>query len=150
LHKTKLRINTNNHKHTTNNKFINQAENHRKEIVIVSAFLTPTIMNIIELENRRLKWSKITFKEATSISSLRKCESEIKEIESDIENKVRRPEEYADALMCLFDSAGRQENPITVEEIFEAFEKKLTINENRKWTKNSDNSYSHVKDSNQA
>jgi len=37
-HKTKLRINTNNHKHTTNTKFIKQAENHRKEIVMTSAF----------------------------------------------------------------------------------------------------------------
>ena len=37
-HKTKFRINTNNHKHTTNNKFINQAENHRKEIVMSWCF----------------------------------------------------------------------------------------------------------------
>jgi len=37
-HKTQLRIKTNESKHTTNNKFINQAENHRKEIVIVSDF----------------------------------------------------------------------------------------------------------------
>ena len=100
---------------------------------------------IIELEKRRLEWSKRIFTEATAISSLRKCEEEIEEIEKDIENGVRNPEEYADALMCLFDSAGRQENPISVEEIFEAFEKKLIINENRNWIKNDNNTYSHVK-----
>ncbi|MBQ4805556.1 DUF550 domain-containing protein [Aquimarina sp. MMG015] len=100
-------------------------------------------MNIVELENERLKWSLETFTEATAISSLRKLESEIEEIEADINEGKQVPEEYADALMCLFDSAGR--HGIGVQEIFSAFAEKLEKNKKRVWKKNSDNSYSHVK-----
>ena len=100
-------------------------------------------MDIIKLEADRLAWSKEVFNEATPISSLRKLESEIKEIEENINLNVKDPVEYADALMCLFDAAGRQ--GISVEEIFSAFEVKLKINKNRIWSKNPDNSYSHVK-----
>lgn len=99
--------------------------------------------NIIELEKERLEWSFKTFPEATPISSLRKLESEIEEIEVDIIEGHREPIEFADALMCLFDCAGRI--GISVEEIFNAFEVKLAINKNRKWNKNPDNSYSHIK-----
>ncbi len=80
-----------------------------------------------------------------AISSLRKLEEEIEEIEVDIVEGHRAPDEYADALMCLFDSAGRQQVPIYPAEIFEAFEKKLKINKNRTWKKNPDNTYSHIK-----
>jgi hypothetical protein len=100
-------------------------------------------MNIIELEKERLEWSLKTFPEATPIASLRKLESEIEEIEIDIIEGVKNPVEYADALMCLFDSAGRQ--GIFPEEIFKAFEEKLKINKSRVWAKNPDNSYSHIK-----
>ena len=99
--------------------------------------------SIIELEKERFAWSLKTFPEATAISSLRKLETEIEEIEVDIVEGHREPIEYADALMCLFDSAGR--HGITVEEIFEAFAVKLEINKARVWKKNPDNSYSHVK-----
>ena len=98
---------------------------------------------LIELEAERLEWSLKTFPDATAISSLRKLESEIKEIEHDLLNGVRRPEEYADALMCLLDSAGR--NRISVPEIIGAFAAKLKINKKRVWAKNPDNSYSHIK-----
>lgn len=100
-------------------------------------------MDIVELEKERLKWSLETFTEATAISSLRKLESEIEEIETDINNGIKEPEEYADALMCLFDSAGRQ--GIGVEQIISAFAEKLEKNKKRVWKKNPDNSYSHVK-----
>jgi len=100
-------------------------------------------MDIIKLESERLEWSMRTFDEATPISSLRKLESEVKEIEEDIIAGIKRPEEFADALMCLFDAAGR--HGISVECIFTAFEAKLVVNKARKWTKNPDNSYSHVK-----
>ncbi len=98
--------------------------------------------SIIDLEKERLEWSLKNFPEATAISSLRKLESEIKEIEVDIIKGNREPLEYADALMCLFDSAGRQ--GISVEEIFIAFEHKLKINQRRVWVKNPDNTYSHI------
>jgi hypothetical protein len=100
--------------------------------------------NLIELEKERLEWSLKTFPEATPIASLRKLESEIQEIEDDIKNGFQVPEEYADALMCLFDSAGR--HGISVEEIIKAFAVKLDINKARKWKKNPDNSYSHIKE----
>jgi len=103
-----------------------------------------------ELEKRRLEWSKKIFTEATAISSLRKLEDEIKEVEEMIvdypfghSKDEKLHEEYADCLMCLFDSAGRL--GITPETIFKAFEKKLIINENRNWVKNKNNTYSHVK-----
>jgi len=99
--------------------------------------------SIIELEKERFEWSLKTFPEATAISSLRKLESEIKEIKLDIVIGIKEPMEYADALMCLFDSAGR--NGISVERIFKSFEEKLEINKKRKWKKNPDNSYSHLK-----
>lgn len=98
---------------------------------------------IIELEAERLEWSLKTFPEATAISSLLKAHDELVEIANDINKGIREPMEYADVLMCLFDSAGRQ--GIFPTEIFEAFEKKLAINKNRNWNKNHDNTYSHIK-----
>src|SRR5689334_6659330 len=99
--------------------------------------------DILKIEEERFAWSKKTFIEATAISSLRKLEQEIIEIENDLAIGTPEAEEYADALMCLFDSAGR--SGITAEEIFIAYEKKFEINKSRTWKKNPDNSYSHVK-----
>lgn len=100
---------------------------------------------IFELEAERLEWSLKTFPEATANSSIQKLQDECLEIRADIEAGIRNPEEYADCLMCLFDSAGRQEIPISVQEIFEAFAMKLEKNKSRVWKKNSNNTYSHVK-----
>lgn len=99
--------------------------------------------SIIEVEAERMKWSLETFPEATAISSLEKAKEEIDEIKTDIREGIKNAEEYADVLMCMFDSAGR--NGISVEEIFDAFEKKLIINQMRTWTKNPDNTYTHNK-----
>jgi len=99
--------------------------------------------SIIELEAERLEWSMEIFTDATAVSSLDKLRDEVDEIESDIKAGVREPMEYADALMCLFDSAGRQ--GILPAEIFDAFEKKLAINKARNWKKNDNNTYSHTK-----
>lgn len=106
-------------------------------------FNLPDVVDILELERQRYEWSLKTFPEATAISSLKKLRTEIDEIEYDLANGERRPEEYADALMCLFDSAGR--NGIFPSEIFKAFEAKLAVNKSRTWVKNADNSYSHIK-----
>jgi hypothetical protein len=97
---------------------------------------------IIKLEQERFTWSLETFPASTPLSSLKKLRKEVDEIEYDIQNGEKRPEEYADVLMCLFDSAGRQ--GISAQDIFDAFEGKLKINKLRKWKKNPDNSYSHV------
>jgi hypothetical protein len=100
-------------------------------------------MDFVALENERMAWSLEVFPEATPISSLHKAREEIKEIYEDITHATRAPEEYADAIMCLFDSAGRQ--GISATEIVEAYGKKLEINKGRTWIKNADNTYSHVK-----
>lgn len=108
--------------------------------------------SIFELESERLEWSLKNFPEATYFSSLSKLKEEIKEVDKELKYLEKFPEqyhldkltmEYADCLMCLFDSAGRA--GVSVEDIVEAFEEKLEINKNRKWKKNPDNTYSHVK-----
>lgn len=96
-----------------------------------------------ELEAERLAWSLETFPEATPSSSLIKLVGEIWEVDSDLLTGKDPTEEYADCLMCLFDSAGRA--GISVEDITRAFEKKLQKNKARVWKRNDDNTYSHVK-----
>lgn len=98
---------------------------------------------LVELEAERFAWAIETFPEATDVSSLRKLEGEIKEVEADLIAGENPVEEYADCLMCLFDSAGRA--GISVEQITQAFAVKLEKNKSRTWVKNPDNSYSHVK-----
>lgn len=105
---------------------------------------------IIELEAERLEWSLETFPEATAFSSLQKLLDEIEEVEIDLAftpvNEYDLTLEYADCLMCLFDSAGRV--GILPQQIFDAFAFKLEKNKSRTWIKNSNNTYSHVKNEN--
>lgn len=104
--------------------------------------------DIIELERIRMLWSRETFQEATAYSSLQKLKEEIEEVEIHLAFPSIDPEgmkeEYADCLMCLFDSAGRVGIPPI--QLFEAFKKKLKKNMERKWKKNLDNTYSHIKE----
>lgn len=103
-------------------------------------------MTIQELEAERLEWSLKNFPAATPFSSLQKLKSEITEVERALDADLRDEhlvEEYADCLMCLFDSAGRA--GITPDDIFKAFGIKLIKNKERAWIKNADNTYSHVK-----
>ncbi len=99
--------------------------------------------DIVSMEIERMDWAIRTFPEATAISSLRKCEEEIKEIEADINKGESNPEEYADAIMCLFDSAGRQ--GLAPVEVIASFAYKIKKNKARRWQKNPDNTYSHIK-----
>lgn len=124
-------------------EFKNSA-NEIKAIEAVSGYLLELDSDLfLTLEKKRMKWSLQTFPEATVLSSLVKAEIEIAEVKSDIENGIRRTEEYVDVLMCVLDSAGRA--GITVEEILFGFREKLEKNMNRKWIKNEDNTYSHQK-----
>ena len=100
---------------------------------------------ILELEEERRLWSIKTFPKSTALSSLQKLKTEVEEIEKDIISGIWRPEEYADVLMCLFESGSRQVPPIYPEDIFKAFETKLSINKQRDWIANEDNTYSHLK-----
>lgn len=101
---------------------------------------------LAELERERLEWSLETFKEATPLSSLAKLQDEMDEVANEIQHghdPADLVEEYADCLMCLFDSFGRA--GITMEQIESAFEAKLAKNKARVWKKNDNNTYSHVK-----
>lgn len=108
----------------------------------------PNPPNLIKLENERMEWALATFPEATKFSSLEKLRDELKEVEAELHSDFPVPdfriaEEYADCLMCLFDSAGRA--GINAEGIAYAFSRKLKLNKSRKWVKNDNNTYSHVK-----
>ena len=92
-----------------------------------------------------MKWSLETFTEATALSSIAKLKEEVLEIESDVSNNIRTPEEFADALMALFDVAGRLTVPITVIEILNAFSLKLEVNISSEWIKQPDNTYKRIK-----
>ena len=96
-----------------------------------------------ELEAERMAWSLKVFTQATCLSSLQKLRDEIDEVETDVINGDDPTEEYVDCLMCLFDSAGRR--GISVADLTEAFARKLAKNKARRWVKNSNNTYSHVK-----
>lgn len=104
------------------------------EKILTPAIKAKKIKSIVELEAERLEWSLKKFPEATQFSSLIKLKSEIKKVEVELKNALHGmfdnlAEEYADCLICLFDSAGRA--GIKPPEIFEAFEKKLSKNKNR-------------------
>jgi type II secretory pathway component PulM len=96
------------------------------------------------IEARRWAWSKELFTEATAESGLLKMEEEVREIRADLSIDMPNPEEYADAIMCLFDSAARA--GLSVHEVLDAYAEKVRVNiEDRTWKKNADNTYSHVK-----
>jgi hypothetical protein len=97
----------------------------------------------IALESLRMAWSEKTFPEATATSAIAKCKEELKEIEVNLQKGIKDPEEYADALMCLFDSAGR--DGISARKILYAFERKFYKNISRRWQHNGDGTYSHLK-----
>lgn len=98
--------------------------------------------SFIEVEKDRMEWSQKIFPEATAMSSLVKAEEELAEIRQDLAKGIMRPEEYADVIMCVFDSAER--HGITPEEVVDAYAQKVEINKLRRWVKNPDNTYSHV------
>jgi hypothetical protein len=104
------------------------------------------------LINEFLEWSLPTFSEATAISSLAKASDEIEEVKDLFQYEkydpnsisfVELPVEYADIIMCVFDSAMRA--GITPQRINIALEEKININKNRQWEKNLNKTYSHVK-----
>lgn len=94
--------------------------------------------------NEFAAFAKKTFKRAHPITSLQKLDEEIKEVAHEIRHGHENlAEEYADCIMCLIDSAARMK--ITPEMLFEAFTRKLEVNKSRKWKRNKDGTYSHIK-----
>lgn len=103
--------------------------------------------DIINLFNSHLNWATVVFPKATAIGALLHLEREVKEVIADIENyapRAHKIEEYADCMGCLLSSMAREN--ISVEELMQAFEKKLIKNQRRKWKDNGDGSYSHIKE----
>lgn len=99
--------------------------------------------SIESLEAKRFAWAGPFFKNATAISSLYKLRTEIDEIEADLVAGIKRPEEFADAMMCLFDSAGRA--GIFPGDIAKAFKEKLEVNLSSKWIDQGDGTYKRIK-----
>lgn len=100
-----------------------------------------------ELEADRFKWSLAKFPDTTIAAGLLKAMDEIQEVFKafrDHQSKEEIAEEYVDAIMCILDSAARA--GIYIGDIRDAYEKKLAKNKGRTWTKNADNTYSHVKE----
>jgi hypothetical protein len=105
-----------------------------------------------ELFTEHQNFAKDKFPKSTWESSLRGLEREIKEVElargdyqviDGHETRKALGLEYIDCFMYLLDSANRL--GFEVDELRNLFEEKLQINKNREWTKNKDDSYSHVK-----
>jgi|GEM_PF-1558512 len=101
------------------------------------------------LFEEHIKFTSETFPEATPLSAIKHLRKEIDEVIDELAdyNPVTRAVEYADCLGCLLDSAARA--GVTPLDLLDAFDKKLAINKSRTWVKNEDNTYSHVKDSNE-
>lgn len=100
-----------------------------------------------ELEADRFKWSLKQFPDTTIAAGLVKAMDEIQEVfKAFRENQSKEDiaEEYVDAIMCMLDSAARA--GIYMGDIRDAYEKKLAKNKLRTWVKNTDNTYSHVKE----
>jgi len=99
------------------------------------------------MEEVRMAWSLKTFPDATPLGALEKCREELMEVEVILKHNPHHLDdlatEYADALMCLMDSAQRA--GLTVGDIFNAYNAKMEVNKARTWHKNTDNSYSHNK-----
>lgn len=119
---------------------VEEAQKAHEESVYQFLFGKP----FMEIEKERMEWALKLFPKATAVSSLRKAEGEIVEIERAIlTNADNLLEEYVDTLMCIFDSAGR--SGFTTEQITEAYAAKFEKNKARRWKHNHDNTYSHVK-----
>lgn len=93
--------------------------------------------------------SKQLFPKATSVGGMlhakRECD-EVIEIINPLHKDHSRSllaEEYADILMCTFDSMERA--GIDIMQICESIIWKTAINKERKWKDNGDGSYSHIK-----
>ena len=106
--------------------------------------------NINEVMTEFIEFSLPTFANATSFSSLDKLAIEVIEVKCAMDNDVfghldagHLAEEYADCIMCLFDSAARA--GVGVESINAALCRKLVLNKSRKWVENADKTYSHIK-----
>lgn len=99
-----------------------------------------------DLFDEFLNWSIPIFDKATPASSLKKCIKEIDEIKKAFTdepiNEADIAEEYADAILCLIDSAKRA--GFDIETIRASISRKIKINKARNWKHNSDHTYSHI------
>lgn len=102
--------------------------------------------NFETIAKEHIEFTTATFTEATALSSIYKLQAETEELKAELSNKFNTIElitEYADCFFCLIDSAARC--GLSIDHIISSMEQKLEINKSRKWKKNPDNSYSHIK-----
>lgn len=101
-----------------------------------------------ELIQQHIEFALPTFAVATSFSSISKLKWETYELLEALRCRETFGDhalllEYIDCMMCLVDSAARA--GFTTNQIKAAFAFKLNKNKERKWQRNDDNTYSHVK-----
>lgn len=106
--------------------------------------MTHELKTFEQLMSEHVAFTIRTFTKATPFSSLAKLEEEVRELAHEIQHGHENlAEEYVDCIMCLLDSAARMK--INPDKIKDAFAMKLEKNLARKWSRNDDNTYSHVK-----
>lgn len=112
-------------------------------IVLISNEINHPEISFESLFEEHQKFAKERFPESTWQSSLEGLKREIKEVEdADKSNLDAWLIEYIDCLKYLLDSMYRA--GASINDIKRLFRKKLEINKNRQWSKNPDNSYSHI------
>lgn len=106
----------------------------------------------IDLDSALEDWiavCKNLFPKATSVGGMLHAKKECDEVieilnpEHKDHSKSLLSEEYADILMCIFDSVERAGIDIT--EVVISIRQKTQVNKERKWKYNGDGSYSHIK-----
>lgn len=95
--------------------------------------------------NESISFGRDTFITATPISGVIKTQTELQEVESCLrfhpDDTEHLMEEYADVIMCIFDSANRA--GISVFDLTKAIQRKTEVNKGRKWTMNPNGTYQH-------
>lgn len=97
-------------------------------------------------------WARTTFEKTTALSSLKKMESELRELRTELsmipaDSNASLLAEYVDVFMCLLHSMDRA--GIHILDFQKMFEWKMVMNFTREWELNPDgNTYSHVKNPN--
>jgi phosphoribosyl-ATP pyrophosphohydrolase len=102
--------------------------------------------DFVRLANRHIGFAHQTFIDETPFTALKKLKEELKELDADLNGGDRDDmiKEYADCFFCLISSFGRAD--IQTVEILKAMQEKLEINIKRKWNRNPNGTYSHVKE----
>lgn len=137
--------------HPDSRRYSNECASLRNAITdvveIALSHMPKWSFDFIRIANRHIGFANSTFLDETAFTALLKLKEELKELNADLNGGDRDDiiKEYADCFFCLISSFGRA--GIQAVEIGEAMSEKLEINIKRKWSRNPDGTYSHVKES---